>query len=126
MQFTMKVDDSLFEHYVKAVGIPGCYARMRKILEDMKDLNPNDRYLVIEGDIRRDIEAVFQTTIDTPTKLARLIRNMSTVKIHGVEHTFTEDEMARIAMQASFHGRTTEQFMKEMITEIAGMMLEKV
>ena len=126
MQFQMKVDDALFEHYVKLVGIPGCYARMRKILEDMKDLNPNDRYLVIEGDIRRDIESVFQTTIDSPAKLAKLIRNMSTVKIHGVEHTFTEDEMARIAMQASFHGRTTEQFMKGMIAEIAGMMLEKV
>lgn len=124
MQFNMKIDDSLFEHYVKAVGIPGCYARMRKILEDMKDVNPNDRYLIIAGDVRRDIEAVFQTTLDTPLKLAKLIRNMSTVQIGDVKHTFTEDELARLAMQAKFHGRTTEEFMREMIKEIADRMLE--
>ena len=126
MKLQFNVSDDLFEHFVKLYGIPGCYARMRKILEEMKDVTPEDRYLVISGDGRRAIEAVFQTTLDTPQKLATLVKNMSTVKIGNIEIGFTSDELARIDAQAGFHGRTRETYITEMATELKNRMLETV
>lgn len=124
--FQLKIDDDLFEHFVRKFGIPKCYTMMKKAIAAMKDVDDHDRYLMIAGDDRRAIEEVFQTTIDTPEKLARLIGNLNKVKIGGIEHGFSADELARLDMQATFHGRTREVFLREMIKEIADRMLEQV
>jgi len=126
MIINFKVPDQIFEDYVKQYGIPQCYQAMRRHIEEMKDYNIKDRYFVVFGDVRRAIEAVFGTTIENGEKLLKLIKNLNSVKISGVEVNFTEDEMARLAMQATFHGRSTEVYIKEMITELKDKMLEKV
>ena len=126
MVINLKLSDELFEHYVKKYGLPKAYQMMKKAVEQMKDVDENDRYLLIAGDIRRDIEKTFQTTLDSGEKLAKLCHNLSVVSIGGIEHQFTPDELARLDMQATFHGRTREVFIKEMIDEIAARMLEQV
>lgn len=126
MKLNIQIEDSLYELYEKTFGSPKLYARMKAAIEAFSRIPENDRVLMLYGDTRRAIEAVFGTTLDTPEKLLSLIKDMNRVKINGVEVNFTEDELDRIAMQAKFHGRSTETFIKEMIQEISGRMLERV
>jgi len=126
MKFNISIPDELFESYVKRYGLPAAYSRMRQALELCKDIESNDRVFLVGGDNRRALEAVFQTTLDSASKLVKLTQNMNTVKLGNVDMQFSEDQLQRLKMQASFHGRTTEQFIKETVTELAAAMLERV
>lgn len=85
-----------------------------------------DRSILVLPDDRRAIEAVFQTTVADGADLARRVAALASVQIGGVSVEFSTEELARIDMQAQFHGRTREVFVREMITEIKWSMLEKI
>ena len=126
MKVQVSIPDEVFEEYVKKFGIPACYSHMKRAITEFKDVDKNDRYLMIAGDGRRELEKVFQTTVDDAKKLARLVKNMCTVKIGGVEHSFTSDELARLQAQAGFYGKSLEDYIKDQIAEISQRMLEQV
>jgi hypothetical protein len=126
MIINLKIPDALFEAYIAKFTPPNHYAQMKDAIEAFSSVEKGDRVLMLHGDARRAIEAVFQTTLDTPEKLLRLLKNMNTVKIQNIEVNFDEVELNRIKTQAAFHGRTTEQFIVEMVQEIKDRMLEKV
>jgi hypothetical protein len=126
MVVNLKMSDEIFEHYVKKYGLPKTYQRMKAAIEAFKDVDESDRYIFLHGEARLAIEAVVQTTIDDGRKLAKLIKNMSMFKIGGVEISFTDDELARLDMQATFHGRDRDTFVREMATEIKSRMLEQI
>lgn len=126
MVINLKIPDELFEHYVKKFGLPRSYQIMKMAVEQYKDVDLNDRYLMLAGDDRRAVEAVLGTTIETPAKLIKLISNMNHFKIGDVQVNFTDDELARLSMQATFHGRTMDTYIREMASEIKDRMLEKV
>lgn len=86
----------------------------------------NERIITLKGKNRQAIEALFQTTIESPEQLVDKVRRLSLVKINQVEYVFSADELARFEMQAKFHGRTTEVFMAEMMKEVIGRMLEQI
>jgi hypothetical protein len=111
MKIEVELSDTAVAGIVKRAG-----ARVR----------PAEREMIITGDDRRALEAVFKTTITDGTELIKHVRGMATIKIGKVEHTFAPDELARLQMQATFHGNTLEGFIKNMIEEIAGRMLEQV
>lgn len=90
-------------------------------------LAPNgERAIVVSPDARRQLEALFETTVESEADLVKYTRKLCLWKIDAVEFTFTADELARIDMQAKFHGRTRNQFINEMVIEIKGRMLEQV
>lgn len=126
MMINFKVPDELFEVYVNKWGIPGCYAQMKRAVESFKDVDKNDRVILVASDNRRAIEKVFQTTVDDADKLVKLIQNMNYVKLGGVDMQFTADQLERLNAQAGFHGRTLEQYIRETVTELAATMLERV
>jgi hypothetical protein len=126
MIVNLKIPDSLYDEYLTRFGSPAHWARMKEAIEAFLPIPKGERVLLLHGDARKAIEAIFQTTLDSPEKLLRLIRTMNQVKIHGVEINFDESELTRIATQATFHGRSTEVFIKEMVTEIKDRMLERV
>lgn len=125
MKVNLSMPDELFEKMVKVHGIPACYRKMTQAIELCQDIEKSDRAIIVAADHRRALEAIFQTTIDNPEKLVRLTQNMNTVKVGDVDLAFSSDELARISAQAGFHGRTTQQFIIEMVTEIKDRMLEK-
>lgn len=125
MDIKIRLEDRLYDQYLTKHGSPKHYRMMKQAIEAFSQVTDGDRVLILHGDERRAIEAIFETTLDTPEKLLRLIKNMNTVKIEGVEVNFDEAELTRLATQASFHGRTTEQFIKEMVIEIKDRMLER-
>jgi len=126
MIINFKVPDAVFETYVKSFGLPRAYNVMRTWIETMKDIDPKDRYVMLGGDNRRAIEAVFETIIDTPEKLVRLVTRLNNFKIGDIQVNFTDDELMRLDQQAKFHGRTREVFMAEMATDIKNRMMETV
>lgn len=126
MKLNLTIDDAIVEKYEAKFGAPKHWEQMRKAIEAFVDVPKHDRFLIISGDTRRAIEAIFQTTLDTPEKLLQLTKKLNSVAINGVEVNFDAEELDRIRMQASFHGRTPEQYIKEMITEIKDRMLERV
>lgn len=126
MQLKFNIGDNLYEQFVLKFGVQGTYQRMRKILEEMVSVDPNDRYVILAGDPRRAIEKIFGTTIDDGPKLAKLVTRLNSVEIAGASMEFTDDELARIDMQAIFHGKPRQQFILEMVGEIKDRMLEQI
>lgn len=126
MLINLKIDDALMEAYVQKWGIPGCYSQMKQAIAAYRDVDKSDRVLLLSGDARRAVEHVFQTTLDTPEKLVKLVQNMNTVKVGNVDMEFSQDQLERLQMQASFYGKTTEEYIKEQVAEIKYAMLEKV
>lgn len=127
MQLNLKLEDKLYDHYLQKFGSPMHYRAMKRAVEAFKDIDTGkDRFLLLHGDDRRAIEAIFQTTLDDPAKLIKLIKNMCTFKIGEVEVQFTSEQLARMDMQAKFHGRTTEQYIKETVTELLARFMEEI
>lgn len=126
MQLKFNIGDSLYETYVLKFGVQGTYQRMRKVLEEMSGVDSNDRYVILAGDPRRAIEKIFGTTIDDGPKLAKLVAKLNSVEIAGASMEFTDDELARIDMQATFHGKPRQKFILEMVGEIKDRMLEQI
>lgn len=126
MKVNVSMPDALFEKYVKSFGIPQCYQRMRVAIELCQDIQKEDRAVLIAGDARRAIEKVFQTTVDDSTKLVKLIQNMNTVHLGGIDMEFSQDQLERMKAQAGFHGRTLEVYMRETVEELKQIMLERV
>ncbi len=126
MKLSFNVPDQVYEKYVVKFGVSGAYQRMRKVLEEMQDVDPSDRYILVAGDDRRAIEKIFQTTIETASGLAKKVARLNAVNIEGARMDFTSDELERIRDQASFHGRTFEAFLIEMLSEMKDRMLNLV
>ncbi len=126
MKFNISIPDELFETYVKNYGLPAAYGRMRQALELCKDIQASDRVILVSGDNRRAIEAIFQTTVDSAEKLVKLTQNLNSVHLGNVSMDFSEDQLQRLKAQAGFHGRTTEQYIRETVTELKEAMLERV
>lgn len=125
MMVNLKMPDPLFEEYVKKWGVPGLYRKMAQAIEFFKDVDKNDRPVLLAGDDRRAIEKIFQTTIDDSSKLVKLVQNMSRVSLGGVDMEFTSDQLERMKAQAGFHGRTLETYMRETVEELKAAMLER-
>lgn len=126
MQLKFNLSDNVYEQFVLKFGVQGTYQRMRKILEEMVSVDPNDRYIIITGDPRRAIEKVFETTLDTPEKLVKLIQRLNEVSVEGVAMTFTTEELARIDQQAVFQDKTREAFLLNMLSDVKNYMLDQV
>ena len=124
MQISLKMEDSLYNDYLTQYGSPMHYKKMKDAIEAFKPVK--DRYLILHGEGRRAIEQIFQTTIDDPQRLERLIKNLCSVQIGPVEVQFTADQLARMDMQARFFGKSTEEFVKETIEELIRRFMEEV
>lgn len=125
MKVNLSMPDAIYEKMVVKWGIPNCYRKMTDFITLCQDIDKDDRTILISGDARRAIEKIFQTTVDNPEKLVRLIQNMSRVSLGGVDMEFTSDQLERMAAQAGFHGRTLEVYMRETVDELKSVMLER-
>ena len=98
------------------------------VQQRVKDqLSPNgERAIVISPDDRRQLEALFETTVESAADIVKHTRKLCLWKIDAVEFTFNAEELARIDMQAKFHGRTRNQFIDQMVRDIKARMLEQV
>lgn len=130
MKITINVPDDLFEQYEAQGVTPNrTYSAKDEIearLIRFVGVSRHDRALVIQGDDRKKLEEFFQTTVETPDRLLKFIKNMGSVKIGNVERVFTPDELLRLESQAKFHGWPTERFIAHTVGEAFDYMMERI
>jgi len=108
MKVTLTIPDALYETYEARGGD----AEMVKTLTRFAEVPSTERCLTVWGADRLALEAVMQTTVETPKRLLDFLRNCGSVKIGAIERIFSPSELIRIGDQAKFHGWTPEAFMK--------------
>lgn len=129
MKVTLTLDDTLYAKLKKQAKIhtdEGTREEIKARLQRFADIPSKDRTIVLAGDDRRELEAIFGVSFDNPKDLIRRAHLMSTATIEGVEMHFTDDELFRIKTQASFFGKTAKEYLEEQVLEISGRMLERV
>lgn len=126
MILNLTIPDNLYQHYYDRFGKTSLYRKMKEAIEFMKDVEPNDRYFLVTGEDRRRIETVMDHTIESASVLAKDVEKLNRFRIGDIGITFNAEELARIDVQAQFHSKDRETYMKEMAEYIKNRMLENV
>jgi len=116
MKLTIDIPDDLYELYEKQALTTGKEEVENRLLR-FKDVPRDDRALVIFGDQRRQLEGIFQTTLESFDRLIAQIKNLGSVKIGPIERVFTPSEIIRLQDQARFHGWSEVDYMKLTVDE---------
>jgi uncharacterized protein (DUF1778 family) len=98
---------------------------MKAAVEAFKDVGAADRAVIVSGENRLRLEALLEMPISEPSQLVKLVEGLCTVKVAGIEVNFTLDQLTRIQAQAEFHGKSSEQFISEMVSEIIARFSEE-
>lgn len=127
MKLTIQLDDDVYEQALEVhKNKAGVEKAILKGFGLIKDIDPNERFFIITGEVRKGIEKVVQTTVaDGPSVLRHLI-NMSKVKIGSVDRSFTADELIRLNTQAAFHGWTPERFLELTSDEAIRYVMDRI
>lgn len=92
-------------------------ARSPLITPGVHGAGVNDRIITLRASDRQALEKIFQTTIESAAQLIDKVRRLSLVKIGEVAYNFNHEELARIDMQAQFHGKTREEFIAQTVKD---------
>lgn len=125
MIINLTIPDNLYQHYFEKYGAPILYKKMKEAIENFKDLDKSDRFFLVNGEYRKKLEAIFDTTITDQADLVKKCEKLNNVRIGNIGITFTTDELARFKAQASYHNKDMEQFMLEVANQIKEYMLDK-
>lgn len=108
MKITLTIPDELYDTYDKRGGA----AEMVKTLTRFAEVPSTERALLVWGKDRLALEAIMQTTVETPKRLLDFLRNCGSIKVGPVERIFSPSEIARLGDQAKFHGRTEAEWLR--------------
>lgn len=132
MKVELNIPDDLYERLV-ARSKAGKHEQLkinnhiRKVLADFVDVGKDGhRYFIVEGDQRRQLEKVFQTTIETPDQLIRKVQNLSRVGIGDVNRPLTDGESIQLEEQAAFWGQSGAEYMKTTVERVLDETLNRV
>jgi hypothetical protein len=127
MKLTIEIGEKTYEELLKksltkdSKGVEKVTART---VERFADVPDSDRVLVLRAPERREIEKVFQTTIENGAELIDKVRRLSAVGIGHVIRPLTTGETIALKEQAFFHGYSVEDWVKivsdQVMTEIMG------
>ena len=127
MRLTIQLDDDLYEDYLKQAGseetVPEEIAAR---LAAFSKVDPNRRNLVLHGQSLQDLEQVMEHPIADTDQLIRELKTFRTFRIGSIEVKLTEDELTRLQGMAEFHGKSSDEFLKDTIDEVMGYVLERV
>lgn len=130
MKITLNIPDEVFETYEKQGVTPNKTYTPKEEIEArivrFAGVSRHDRALIVQGDDRKKLEEFFQTTVETPERLLKFIKNMGMVKIGHVERVFTPDELLRLETQAKFHGWTSEKFIELTVNEALDYAFQRI
>lgn len=127
MKITIQLDDEVYDEALKTHKTKaGVEKAILKGFDLLKGIAPDDRYFVVAGDERRELEKVVQTTLSSSKDVLRHLSNMSKLKIGSVERLFTADELVRLHTQAQFHGWTSEKYLALTSDEALRYVLDRI
>lgn len=102
-------------------------ARIRTVLQTFNAVGKdNQRYFIVEGDERRRLEAVFQTTVETADELATRVESLSRVGIGDAVRPLSPGESIQLGEQARFWGQTPGEFIEHTVQRVMDEALNRV
>lgn len=122
MKVTLTIPDELFETYEKRGGTKEMLATLTRFA----DVPSTERALVVWGKDRLQLEAIMQTTMESPKRLLDALRNCGSIKIGPVERIFSPSEIARLGDQAKFHGRTEAEWLSYTAEQALDYILDRM
>jgi hypothetical protein len=116
---TLRLDEPLIEAYAK-LGAKRQPRRnpeteMAVTLRAAQKIDFGQRPLVIGPEARRDLEAIWETTIENEADLLKLVKNLARVEMEGVEIILTEHELSKLGEFASFHGEEAADYARRVL-----------
>lgn len=113
-KITLQVPDAVLAAYeTRAAALTPKRKVETMLLATIKDAAAIDfsrRPLIISPEGRRDLEAIYETTVEDEQDLLTLVKKLVAVEMEGVEIILTEHEASKLADYASFHGETVSDF----------------
>ena len=92
--------------------------RIRSVLQAFNDVEEKgDRYIILKGESRREVERILESTITSGEELARKLKNLSVVSIGESTIEFNETEQRQIHSQAQFWSETPEVYIERVMRE---------
>lgn len=117
--------EKLLERAVKK-DHDGICGEAAKTLDTFAHIPVTDRMLYVPVKQRRQLEEVFQTTIETPQQLVDKVSRLAKLKFGTIEYPITEARVHALQMQATFHGKTTEEWIKMTLDHIMEELLGRI
>lgn len=92
--------------------------RIRSVLKAFNDVEEKgDRYIILKGESRREVERILESTVTSGEELARKLKNLSVVSIGESTIEFNETEQRQIHSQAQFWSETPEVYIERVMRE---------
>ena len=131
MKVELTIKDDLYERLRKVAGAKKdermvVNTEIKRILETFVGVGHGDRYVLVEGDDRRKLEAIVQTTINSSDELVKKIQNMSIFGIGDATRPLTDGESIQLRETASFWGQTPAEFIMTTMNRVLDETLNRV
>jgi hypothetical protein len=129
MKLTIDVSEKVYETLLERAPTKdskGVEKVAAKVTERFADVPDSDRVLVLRAPARRAIEAVFQTTVDSPEDLVDKVTRLSAVGIGEVVRPLTVGETIALKEQAYFHGYPVAEWHKIVCDQILQEVMGRV
>jgi hypothetical protein len=97
-----------------------------KVVERFGDVPESDRIVVLRAPTRRALEAIFQTTIDSPEDLVAKVQKLSSLGLGPITRALTAGESLTLREQARFHGFSVEEWYNTVCNQIIEELLGRV
>jgi hypothetical protein len=128
MMMTLVLDDAMyaaFKEQAKERTGPGVEREVLRRLKETLEVPRNDRLVLVYGDQRRELEAQFDTTINSPADLVSKVRHLAMFKVGDVEVPLTAGQAALLGEQARFHGKDLQTYMRETAVQIVNELINR-
>lgn len=129
MKLTIDVSEKAYEVLLERASTKdsrGVEKVAGRVVERFGDVPDSDRILILRAPARRAIEAIFQTTVDSPEDLVDKVKRLSSVGLGPVTRALTTGESIALKEQAFFHGKTVEEWFETVCNQIIEELLGRV
>ena len=121
MRVTIDLPDDLYQALAKQATTKKVLDVNKRIKEILAEFHTvavkGDRFVILKGKPRLDIERVLESTVHSGEELAIKVKNMSTVKVGDIACDFNETEQRQIQAQAEFWGEPPAAYVKRVAKE---------
>lgn len=129
MKITFSIPDELYEKYqaqAERKTRNGVADEILERLERFADIPADQRAICVVGDTRRELETVFQTTVNSPEDLVTKVKRLCTVKIGPCERSLTAGELVTLQTQAQFMGLPPDQYLLHFVNRVIDESLGRI
>lgn len=132
MRVTIDIPDGLYADLKKRCKEPRpskaeVNDRIREVLKEFNAVGADgQRYFLVAGKERQQLERVFQTTISSAEELAKRVEILSQVGIGDAVRALGPGESIQLTEQAQFWGQTPKEYIENTVNRVMDEVLNRV